>query len=89
MTIYTIFCSQSVISTLVSEKAKRFFFSTQSIFTDPACKVKAEVLHNKYGSAQELRSTFRHLKTLKILQSFVKGLVGLDLVWSSLFLVHI
>ena len=39
---------------------------------------------NKYGSAQELRSTFGHLKTFKIIQSFVKGLVGLDLVWSSL-----
>ena len=39
---------------------------------------------NKYGSAQELHSTFGHLKTFKIIQSFVKGLVGLDLVWSSL-----
>ena len=40
---------------------------------------------NKYGSVQELRSTFGHLKSFKILCWNQFGLVGSDLFW--LFLV--
>ena len=45
---------------------------------------KCRTIRNKYGSVQELRSTFGHLKFIQITQSFVQGL---GLVWISQILV--
>ena len=38
-----------------------------------------EAIKNKYGSVQELRSTFGHLKLFKDLLEL--GLIGFSLVW--------
>ena len=51
--------------------------------TDKGLAARALVL-NKYGSVQELRSTFGHLNLLKDLLEFglvLIGLVGFSLVW--------